>query len=374
LVIVNLVASESNRSMAARNSVIESLRIFAMFAIVLSHYCLHGGMFSDQSNSVSSLVLAAGASWGKWGVDLFVLITGFFLSAATCKEKLIKHILKYCVQVWTTSILCVVCFALYSRSHIGLKVLISALFPIGYNMWWFATAYFVLLILSPFLNVLLSSLSKQQHKNMIIAMLLLWSVPVLLLPKSSYDYAENTSLFLMLYAIGGYIRKYNTIEQKRPWIFYSIGLMGLMAISSVLIRTLCVYFPFLKNDTLYFVTANSPLTIMAAITTLLAALAIKPISSNLVDRIAASAFGVYLFTDSVFTRPIIWYDLVHTKEQFYSANIVFLMISSVLCVFLAAAILEIARQIFIQKPVMRLCEVIFGKLRNLSVRSKFDTQ
>jgi peptidoglycan/LPS O-acetylase OafA/YrhL len=63
-----------------RNSVIELLRLIAMFAIVLHHYSIHGGMALAHGISCSTLTIAAGQSLGEWGVDVFVLITGYYLS------------------------------------------------------------------------------------------------------------------------------------------------------------------------------------------------------------------------------------------------------------------------------------------------------
>jgi hypothetical protein len=116
---------------------------------------------------------------------------------------------------------------------------------------------------------------------------------------------------------------------------------------------------------------NSPLTIAAAIAALMAALSMPPRYSTIINRMASGAFGIYLFTDNPFIRPILWANIVHTQIQFDSKALPALMIGSVLCVFFAALAVEMLRQVAIQKPVMLLIESTIYKAKFVNYAKSF---
>jgi hypothetical protein len=350
----------------SRNSSIEILRLISAFLIVLHHYCIHGGMFSFSALSPSAYTLTAGASLGKWGVDLFILITGYFLSSAVPPEKVVQRLIKFYVQVWTTSVLCLLMVRFGTDVTINFRDIVTSLLPIGYNKWWFATGYFVLLVLSPFINVMLSNLSQKQHKILITVMLLLWSVPIIVLPHASYAYSENLSLFIMLYVIAAYIRRYVVIKPSPKWFWGSIFSIAIMMLCAEALLILSAHFPVLQGKQLYLVSAQSPLTIASVVSTLMAALSAKRRQISLINKMAATSFGIYLFTDNPFIRPILWLDIVQTKNQFYSEFLPIVMIGSVFCVFLTAGIFEIVRQIIVQRPILSVTTLLIEKIKKIN--------
>jgi surface polysaccharide O-acyltransferase-like enzyme len=349
---------------AGRNSVIEVLRLIAMFAIVLSHYSVHGGMSLVPGISRSTLTIAVGESFGLFGVDIFVLITGYFLSSNVSASKTIKHAVSFYAQVWTTSILCLLVAAAYSSSTVGTKDIINECLPLGRNVWWFATTYFLLLMASPFINVLIQNLSKRKHAEMIVLMLLFWSI-LGVIPHISYG-GSDLSLFVMIYVIGSYMRRYVAAGSAGKWITGCVCLLFIMMCCTILAQVLSVRFAILLGEKLRFVEKSSPLTIAAAITALMAALSMRPRHSAVINRLASGAFGIYLFTDCPLIRPILWTNIVHTQTQFYSKALPVLMIGSVFCVFFAALAVEMLRQVIIQKPVMLLIESTIYKAEFVS--------
>ena len=93
------------KELMARNSSIELLRIIAMIMIVFCHFATHGG-FSFDINYVSIPRL-----WwnfiemgGNLGVDLFVLISGYFLVASNGKLFNLKRVIRFWGQVFVYSV------------------------------------------------------------------------------------------------------------------------------------------------------------------------------------------------------------------------------------------------------------------------------
>lgn len=83
-----------------RQSNIELLRIVAMFFVIAHHYVVNSGVneLFDFSKPVSSntLFLQWWGMWGKTAINVFVIITGYFM----CSSKLtLRKILKLYLQV-----------------------------------------------------------------------------------------------------------------------------------------------------------------------------------------------------------------------------------------------------------------------------------
>lgn len=349
-----------------RNSSIELMRLVAIFSIVIGHYCIYGGKLATPCSRIASDVIAAGESWGYWGVDLFILITGYFLSSNNDTKKLVLYLVRFYVQVWTTSVICLLLYFLYYRPELDVGLVIESIFPIGYGIWWFATYYFTLVLFSPFLNVMLSHLSKKQHTVLIFLMLSLWSFSIVL-PKSKFGYSYIES-FVMLYVIGAYIRKYYEEGCKHKYLCILVAVLLLLMPASIFsLQYVVSWVPSLPKNYYYFVSERSPLTISAAVATFLFVLSKKTFHSTLVNRIATTTFGIYLFTDNPLTRYVIWKDLVKTEAQFESDATILLMFISTCLVIAVAIAVEMMRQKFIQRPVIKILtkygEKVLGDVR-----------
>jgi surface polysaccharide O-acyltransferase-like enzyme len=360
-----------NGTAIRRNSVIESTRLIAMFAIVLHHYSIHGGMTLVPGISLPTLTIAAGESLGKWGVDLFVLITGYFLSNNFSVSKTLKHGVGIYVQLWTTSVLCTLASTVFNGPPLGAKVIARAFLPFAQDEWWFATPYLLLLLLSPFINILIFNLSRKQHIEIITLMLFFWCALKTINPHSNYE-DNDLSVFVMLYVIAGYIRRYVTAQNTGKWMRRCAFLLFLMAISSVLIQMLTVRFASLLGHQMLLVDDTSPLTIAASVAALMTALAMRPRFSITINRVASGSFGIYLFSDHPAVRKVIWHNFIQTQAQFHSRMLPVLMIGSALVVFILSWAAEILRQYFLQRPIMLFLELhILKKTRLNRVKMAF---
>ena len=68
---------------SGRQSNIELLRIVAMVMIVASHFGVHGGFNYGEEISLNSVWITFFGSGGKLGVDIFMLISGYFAVMST---------------------------------------------------------------------------------------------------------------------------------------------------------------------------------------------------------------------------------------------------------------------------------------------------
>ena len=138
-----------------RESSFELLRIIAMYAILISHFATHGKFNYDTT------VISIPRLWwyfiemgGKFGVNIFVMISGYFLIIDKSGLLNLKRILKFWGQVFFYSTAIYLVFTLSGIVEFSVGSFIKSFFPITCDTWGFASTYFVLYLIHPFLQLL----------------------------------------------------------------------------------------------------------------------------------------------------------------------------------------------------------------------------
>ena len=210
-----------------RDSSIELLRIISMLMIVAGHFATHGGFcFDTQSITIPRLWWNLIEMGGNFGVDVFVLISGYYLIENKSLSFDIKRLLKFWGQIFFYSVFLFVFAFIIGRGSFAPRLILRTLFPIISSEWWFASTYFVLYLLHPYINRLLYTFSKEQYRQFLILFIIIWSVvPIFTL----FNFQSNELLeFILIYIIAGYIRiwgfKFN-LKSKRLfclWIVFRV--------------------------------------------------------------------------------------------------------------------------------------------------------
>lgn len=220
--------------MKKRCSNIEALRIISMLMILMLHL-LNYGRLLEKSN-----VLTA-KGFCIWflealcfvAVNCYVIIGGYFLVDSNFK---IKRILKIWSETLFYSILIysIFYFTIYQEKTV--KETLINFFPVFLRNYWFVTVYIVLLILSPFLNKLINSLSQKQYTYLIAIIIIcfsLWATIVEPVKTINYGGGYSISWFICLYLIAGYLKKYykNAHNRKNVYliIYFLMSFMNVLA-------------------------------------------------------------------------------------------------------------------------------------------------
>ena len=155
-----------------RQSNIELLRIVAMLMIIAHHVAVHSGFaFPSGSISFNRLWIQFIQMGGKIGVNIFVLISGYFLVRADGVKT--NKVIKLWLQIFTYSIITFFVIVFVSPQSFSIRALIENALPITYYKWWFVSAYFVLYLLSPYINKLLNSLDKKSYQRLLVLLFFL---------------------------------------------------------------------------------------------------------------------------------------------------------------------------------------------------------
>ena len=336
-----------------RNTSIELLRIISMIMIMFHHFAYHGN-FEWNFNEVTlphlwyDFILMG----GKVGVDIFVLISGYFLIENTEKLFQPKKLLKFWGQVVFYSIMTYLLSVMLRLNAFEIKQLIKVCLPITYPGWWFASTYFMLYLIHPFLNKLLHGLSKTEYQYLILMMVLCWSI----IPTATTQLFESNSLlwFVTLYGIAGYVNLYGGNQKLQSKHYFSLYFM-------VLIITYTVSTTFLFLGTKkeewsthaidFFEIERLPILLMA-ITLFMGFVTLKMNYHKWINMIASATFGVYLIHDSSYIRYYLWTNIFKINQY---QDSIFLILFSILVVFIlyvSCTMIDLIRKKLVEKPYM----------------------
>ncbi len=203
-----------NRSdkISKRQSNIELLRIVSMCMIIAMHYMTKGMKIDKLSvdagahNIVFWIIYAFCLS----SVNAYVFISGYF--APDSKWSIGKLIRLWC-EVLIYSIFVPVIVGAFGGFDIGaggLSVLQQMFMPVTYEHYWFATAYIMLFLFMPVLNLAITKLDKKTFSAVLVLLLIVFcgfkSIDPYLIPWDKYG--NDVIWFIVLYLSAGYMRMY----------------------------------------------------------------------------------------------------------------------------------------------------------------------
>ena len=350
-----------------RKSNFELLRIISMVLIICHHYVEHGAfgnltLFPLNFNKFFLQVLHYG---GKLGVNLFVLISGYFLISSSFK---MKKGLKLWLQVSFYSIVIMLIF-LIVYNNLSVKIIIKSILPIVYNEYWFATTYFVLYILSGYINKFIKSLCKIDLERLILLLIVICSI----IPTIFSVRMINSSLiwFILLYLIGAYIRLYSfsNLSCKKSLI-YGISIYAFCLLFCLGMDIIGNYNTTIGSYSNYFMGMDKLPMLLVAVFIFNGFRLMNIKNSNFINSISASTFAVYLIHDNNLVRPWLWQTLLK-NNLFINSKLLFLhAITSVILVFVICTIIDFLYRKFIEKRLFDIILNILKKLKDTVIYKK----
>lgn len=340
-----------------RNSAIELIRIISMYLIILGHFEWQTRWSFDSSNIILKSSVESLWIGGKLGVDLFVLISGYFLIKSRFK---IKSFLNIWLISYVYSIV-IFLFAIFSgMRQFNLKLLLKAIFPStsGYVNW-FVTAYLIMYLLSPFVNMLLKQLNKRQFQILLFILILNFSVLRTIFHNPSVGTSGNDAVWLLIvYTCGAYIRIYkkdimNKFQSK--YIYLTLIVSLVFSVGSVFAINYGEMLFNIKNKSMLyglFLDGFSPSQLLSAVCLFLIFLKIKPFNNKAINKIASTTFAIYLIHANTIIVDPLWNGMVKGYRYEGSAKVILYGIFVSCLIFLVCSLIELVRK------------VVFGKIHN----------
>lgn len=366
--------SASSQPKPARQSNFELLRVIAMLMVTILHALGHGGVLEQyEFGSFGYIFWWFIETLSYVSVNLFILITGYFMVNSNFK---ISRIINLAVQVEFYSLICLMTAKFVLHEEINLEDIIRAIFPLTGGIYWFVSAYAVLIILSPFLNKFIHLIDKNTHLQVCLLLIGVFCV----IPTFffwGHDKLSNGSdfvWFIVLYFSAAYINLYNkdtpclNYKRKRYFIIYVI-LCILCVLSRLLIGQACKIIFGRPNGAGLFYSYNSIIIFAASVSLFMFSKNFE-IKNNLLSKsvisIGSVCFGAYLWSDNPFLRKPLW-DFVSLPQMVKNVmGGVILIPIAVLIIFLIGCIIEWFRSVFLNVTgISKLMKKIDFKFENI---------
>lgn len=336
-----------------RQSNYELMRIISMFFIVIWHIIIHSGLMYTQSPLITN-ILQLILFIIIVHVNSFVLITGYFQYD---KKFSMKKFLAVYMPSWFYKIVIPLILMCLGIITLGKFDLFQAVNPIGYS-YWFILTYLLLYLLSPYLNIIIEHLNKNQHKKLLIILFILFSVlPFITNQVYGSNNGTNIIQFIMLYFFGAYLRKYpiQKLQNKKILI---IGFIGCVIINFGLYLTANMIGD--TNNTVLksiqeIIQANvgiysNPIVIIQTLFYFLF-FGTFTFKNKFINNISPLMFGVYLIHDNKYIREPIYNQLFDLQNNFWYNNLTLILyiLLVALIIFTSCTIIEKIRQYFSKK-------------------------
>lgn len=357
-----------------RNYSLDLLKIIAILMIVMFHYTYKGIIYNQLTN-FNKIIYSIVFHFGEIGVNLFMLITGYFL----CKqEKINKNkVIRFILDVYFYSILSiiiVICFKKYVFSY-------QDLFPISFSYYWYITAYIIIYILSPYINKLIKSLTQKEYRNLLTILFIIFSVIPTFVGFLQGDtegfYFYNRFVWLIyMYLIGSYICLYK--DKLNILKLTTLNLVKkLFSLSIILI--LFIIFLFKLNIPIlipydgiqlikpYFMwQPNSILVFLVSTLIFLIFVKLNIKELKIIKLLSASTIGIYMLHEHHKFVSVLWYDILPVSKYFKSYKLYFYILFGSILVCLAGTVIFYIKKYTFDK----LIDYLLNNINILNLRRK----
>ena len=289
-----------------RNANIERVRILSMLMVLTMHALAKSGALYDSGATVYWWVEALCVC----AVDVFVMITGYYSVTAPFRS---ERILRVLVIVWSWSLLNSLIVAVVMRQPLTPASIVRMLIPVLSKKYWFVNAWLGMMVLSPYVNLLVRSLTREQFRFLLGFLLLAMVLRPTLLPR---EWGQDDSMgltmffFLTLYVLAAWIRLYsNPAHLRLSWLW-----LGYLAFSLLILGSRALFLRLGTSDAtaMHWYGYDSAPVVAQAVLLLLIGLNGKTISgraAGVVSALAKNSFAVYIIHFSL--NPILWTRVLH---------------------------------------------------------------
>ena len=343
-----------------RNSNIELLRIVAMLAIVAHHYVVNSTvwqMFDPVQPTANSVFLQLWGMWGKTAINVFVLITGYFM----CQGKLTaKRYLKILFEIVFYS--WVMWFVLSACGYMSLSWkgafhrIVCRWLLVGQNGG-FVPAFMWMYLLIPALNVYLHGATRRNLYGTLGVLVGMFTLCGTFLNANVY---HHVFWYATLYLVGAAIRihPFNWMERNMfcvPFFVLSV-LAAWCSVIGIDLLAWCLKRPTWSSYS-FVVDSHKLLAVMVSVSAFLVFKNWRLPQSRFVNTVASTTFGVLLIhAASDGMRKCLWQDFVNVPAA-YSMSLPMLIGYSVVVmvgVFAACSALDYLGIRFVERPVFNL--------------------
>lgn len=327
-------------SMNERSSNFELLRIVAMMIIIVHHVLCHGIYFDWHYNNtltecINSFLALSFGLWGRLGVDLFVLITGYFMVNSNFKIK------KFFNLLFKSILYSIIIFYLakyFNVPNLGTSILKRPFDLI--TSYWFITTYLMLYVCVPFINKFIEFSSREMLSKFIILGSIMWFI----LPSLSSQFCPYTSYFVAfvyLYILGACIKLGKVDFLLNKHLFEKLSFYSMVFL--ICYFAMIIYFdkPVMNfNKMTRYLDYSSIFFLVQSVYIFNIFKDLKIKHNKIINWISSSVFGIYLLHESNFTRKYLWTQVFPVMQYMNSKYMILYAIGVSFLVFVLCLVVD----------------------------------
>lgn len=281
-----------------RNYGIDLLRIVSMFMVVVLHVIGNGGMlYTDTGNMTTSRIIWFIYIFCFCAVNCYALISGYVGYKSKFK---FANIITLWLQVFFYTFSINLGFWILGWQEFSFSSLKSAFLPALNKEYWYFTAYFIMYMFIPILNLTLEKFNKKQMSVILgLGFIFLSLFPTFLMEDPFLTNKGYSAVWLMfLYLMGGFLHKYNVFSKDKSlnYLVYYLALALFTFLAKVNIEFIS---PKIFGEIKYnmmFVEYTSPTILLCGVFLVgfFSNLKLNDLIKKIVSFFAPISFGVYL--------------------------------------------------------------------------------
>ena len=299
--------------------------------------------------------LTAFGMWGKTGINIFILISSYFM----CTSSL--TIRRYCKVAfewifYNYVIYLIMLTAGYETiSPFRIFRLVFSPFIYANGSGCFTSSFLMFYLCIPFLNMFISSITKEQYKKFVLFLLFLFSV------LSTFFY--NTIIFgevfwfIAVYFIGGFLRLHPpkwsvNLRQSFRLLLLSLllGYMSVIGCAFLQLKFQIINLPL----TFFVLDANKLGAILVGVFLFATFRNLHVEYSKLINLVAKTTFGILMIhANSDAWRTFMWHDLLHVDISASLPALPLIGRSLVIVggIFIFCSLIDMVRIFLIERPI-----------------------
>lgn len=313
-----------------RNTSFELMRIIAMLMVCAYHWQLHGNndMIPRSLLSANQIISFIFGSWGVLGVNLFFLLSFYFLIKKNniTYSKYIKLAIKVSFFGTVTYIIGILC----GITEFSFLEIIRTILGVFANQYWFMTVYIIVSLLSPLLNRLLKTLTQKESYVLIAIMIYItygisWIDGNELVGRLSC----GITIYILIYILENKITN-NWFEKYRKLAvpLFIMGVVGEIVLSYLSIHYNYLFYKMIQK----IQTTNSPYMLLIALMVFYIFKNLRLNYNSLVNILGKYSAGAYLLHGGAsFIKDYLW-DGLFKVDIFYYLNPIIYMCHYAICI------------------------------------------
>jgi len=357
--------STENNVQNGRMANLELLRCIAMMMVVVLHFLGKGELLPEldgQSMEIRGYISWLLESFCIVAVNVYMMISGYFLCASSFK---LSRLTKLWFQLEFYSVTFGLIGALtgiLTKTPFDTHYILTLIFPVSMDHYWFLTAYIFLYLLLPFVGKAVKQMSRRQLQWSVMLLLFVFCILKSILPlrletdRMGYD----CLWYLCVFLAAAYLRRFGIpfLEKRgRGLLLYTacclaifVGTMGLRAVYlktgslKLMLKMFLEYnhiFPFLAAAGLFSAFKN---------------LKIQGRAASFVTRISPYTLGVYLLHENIGFRYS-WQKWFGALKVDSAGSLLLSTLSAVIVVFCCGILIDMLRNTLMKGLHQLLCRI-----------------